>query len=182
MCLNYRLQTTESTKYWCTRRSAESSGWKVAAITLPWRTSTGSSPRLASTSTPLPSSASLGARIKTISSGPPGSSVSAVRIAESICLPYALRSATASSAPRLTCAGFLTSRESSIAPAQVPKTGEVEQNSFNCAKKSFFSRNLKIVVDSPPGKIRPSIAASCCGNLTSTGSPPTSRKASAWAA
>ncbi len=55
----------------CTRVSSDNSGWKVAAITLPCRTSTGSSSRFARTSTPSPTRSIRGARMKTISRGSP---------------------------------------------------------------------------------------------------------------
>jgi len=53
--------------------------------------------------------------------------------------------------------GLRTWRARRMAPAQVPKTGWVAQNPFRASKKRSFSRNLSIVVDSPPGRMRASM-------------------------
>src|SRR5262249_8245802 len=71
----------------CTRVSRESSGWKVQAMILPWRTSAGSAPSLASTSTSLPAATIFGARMNTISKGGPPSLVTDSRMVLSTCLP-----------------------------------------------------------------------------------------------
>src|SRR5678809_1142642 len=51
------------------RGSSLSSGWKVAAMLRPCRTTTGSLPSVPRISTPGPTRSILGARMKTISSG-----------------------------------------------------------------------------------------------------------------
>ena len=43
-----------------------------------------------------------------------------------------------------------------MAPAQVPHTGLDEANFLNSSVKSCFSIKIPIVVDSPPGIIKPS--------------------------
>ena len=62
-----------SRKSWWTRGSALSSGWKVAARRWPSRTRTGKPSRVARVSTLGPVRVMRGARMKTISSGPPAS-------------------------------------------------------------------------------------------------------------
>ena len=82
-----------------------------------------SSSRRARTATPAPVRQIRGARMNTISSGPPGTVVSSVRIADSFCRPYALRSTEISSAPNDSCGGCVTSLASRMQPAQVPNVG-----------------------------------------------------------
>ena len=98
---------TRSRNALCTRVSAESSGWKVAAIALPWRTATGSLPSVAITSTPGPIRPILGARMNTISIGDSPSLPSRMEL--STWRPYAFRRIPISSAPSPACVGFSTS-------------------------------------------------------------------------
>ena len=62
-------------------------GWKVAARMWPERTRVGKPSREARVSTAGPARVMRGARMKTISSGGPGSEVGAVRMEESIWRP-----------------------------------------------------------------------------------------------
>ena len=53
--------------------------------------------------------------------------------------------------------GMWTSLARRMAPAQVPKVGVVLTKVWRVSKKPLRSRNLSMVVDSPPGMMRPSI-------------------------
>ena len=66
------------------------------------------------------------------------------------------------------------SRASRIAPAHVPNTARLAVNSLSDSNRPRRSRSFSIVVDSPPGRIRPSrdlrvLQAEICGIFTSDG-------------
>ena len=54
-----------------------------------------------------------------------------------------------------------------MAPAQVPKVGVVSTKDWRASKKPSRSRNLRKVVDSPPGMMRPSRSGEFGGVRTS---------------
>ena len=74
-----------------------------------------------------------------------------------ICLPYAFLSTVISSMPSgLTFDSFSIFLAIKINPAQVPKIGLFLEKSNNESRRLKESINSDIVVDSPPGKTRPS--------------------------
>ncbi len=77
--------------------------------------------------------------------------------------------------------GFCTSFARRIAPAQVPKVGVVSTKDCRASRKPSRSRNLRKVVDSPPGMMRPSRLASSAGVRTSFAVTPRAVSALAWA-
>src|ERR1700730_1668239 len=86
-----------------------------------------------------------------------------------------------SRAARDFCVGFSTFLARRIAPAQVPKVGVVSTKDWRASRKPSRSRNLRKVVDSPPGMMRPSMLASSAGVRTSFAVTPRAVSALAWA-
>ncbi|GBD46519.1 hypothetical protein HRbin41_01347 [bacterium HR41] len=123
-----------------------SSGWKAIATVAPWRTATGWPLTLASTSTPVPTSSTHGARMNTARRGPPASPrTGSSHSKDATWRPKALRRQRMSRTPRW-------SRSSTIIPAQVARQGSpAASSSRNGSASRSRSMPIVIVVDSPPG-------------------------------
>src|SRR3954453_20976305 len=172
---------TMSTNSACTRRSPVSSGWKLVATRVPWRTATilpsaGPPTTRPSTSTDGPASSTHGARMNTACTGPPSiPSRPTSDSKESTCRPNALRRTVTSMPPRVCWSGGAsTSRSASrIIPAQEPYTGSPSAIAWRSWSSSpNRSASLAMVVDSPPGTTRPSTVASSSGRRTWTARAP----------
>src|SRR6266851_1675342 len=174
----HRCSLTMSVKILCTRLSWVSSGWNAVASAGPWRTATilpvrGSVARI---STPGPTSSTQGARMKTARNGGPPAPVMSMSLSnESAWRPNAFRLTVMSIAPRVSWSlarstSLLASR---IIPAHDPKTGiPAPIRSRSGRTRSKIAVSFQIVVDSPPGMMRPSTTSSSAGRRTATGSAP----------
>src|SRR5216683_2416034 len=174
---------TMSTKSLWTRRSPVSSGWNAVAIAGPWRTATilpvaGSVPRI---STCPPVSSTHGALMNTARNAEPGTPASVISLSnESTWRPKALRRTVMSIPPNVSCPLMpSTSRSASmIMPAQEPNVGIPPLIRLRSGSiRSKMTASFHIVVDSPPGMIRPSTASSSSGLRTGTGRAPTAASA-----
>ena len=175
---------TRSTKTRCRRPSPPTSGWNDVAISGPCRTATilpaagpwaGSAGTLASTSTPSPTASTHGARMKIACTGSVSPAKSRLVSKESTCRPKALRRTVMSRPPRVSWPSMPSSMRSAsrIMPAQVPKTGSpLAIRSRSGSSRSKIRASLAIVVDSPPGRTKPSHSASSDSRRTATGRAP----------
>src|ERR1700730_11327857 len=174
---------TMSTKSLWTRRSPVSSGWNAVAIAGPWRTATilpvaGSVPRI---STCPPVSSTHGALMNTARNAEPGTPASVISLSnEATWRPEAVRRTVMSIPPNASCPLMPSpSRSASmIMPAQEPNVGIPPLIRLRSGSiRSKMTASFHIVVDSPPGMIRPSTASSSSGLRTGTGRAPTAASA-----
>src|ERR1035437_9009501 len=163
-----------ATRRW-KRVSPASSGWNAVAITFFSRTATirPSSSR-ASTSTSGPISSMIGARMKIAWTGvSPRIGTGSWVSKESSWRPNALRSTTTWRSGSTGCSPPAISVERMIIPAHVPKIGAPDRPRRRIgSRKPHRSIKWRIVVLSPPGRIRPATSSRSAGRRTSTPSTP----------
>src|SRR5207302_2381541 len=162
-----RRADAASTSQRCSRSSGVSSGWNATAVTSPSRTATGWPSTSARTVTAGPQSSTHGARMNTARSGPPSRPSSSRSVSKLFTWrPNALRRVVRSSTPRWL-------RSSMINPAHVASVGVPDSSSARSGSASASRSNPSvIVVDSPPGRTRPSSPASSSGPRTIGASAP----------